>query len=137
MPQVAPIWERSVYELLTGRPPFQAANRTDILDQVRNVPPWPLRRIEPAVPSALEEVCLTCLEKDVGRRFPTAAALAEALQLFLDECEPAAEGQPPASSNTDPLDNQRGVPSIKSGSGGTPAGERSTRSWWPFRRKSK
>jgi serine/threonine protein kinase len=108
-----------LYELLTGRPPFQAESLTDLLDKVRNVPPSPPRRIEPAIPPELEEVCLRCLEKDVGRRFPTATALAEDLQRFLDRHEPVAEEQPPASGGADPL------------------GEASTRSWWPFRRKSK
>jgi serine/threonine protein kinase len=82
-----------LYELLTRRPPFQAANWTDLLDQVRNVPPSPPRQIEPTIPSELEAICLKCLEKDVGRRFPTAAALAEALHLFLDGCPPVAEEQ--------------------------------------------
>jgi serine/threonine protein kinase len=108
-----------LYELLTGRPPFQAESLTDLLDQVRNVPPTPPRRVEPTIPPELEGVCLRCLEKDVGRRFPTAAALAEELQQFLDRREPVAQEQPPVSGGANPLEAP------------------STRSWWPFRRKSK
>jgi serine/threonine protein kinase len=99
-----------LYELLTGRPPFQAESVTDLLEQVRNVPPTPPRQIEPTIPPELGGVCLRCPEKDVSRRFPTAAALAGDIQLFLEGRETVTQKQPPVSGGADSL----GAPSTKS-----------------------
>jgi CHASE2 domain-containing sensor protein len=68
-----------LYECLTGRPPFQGGTVLEVLDRVRFAEPVPVRRLCPGVPAALERVCLRCLEKDPGRRYPSAAALLRAL----------------------------------------------------------
>src|SRR5262249_21314109 len=71
-----------LYELLTGRLPFQGS-RMMILAQVQHdEPPWP-RGLDRAVPRDLETVCLKALAKDPGRRYATAGALAEDLRRFL------------------------------------------------------
>ena len=125
-----------LYELLTGRPPFQAANLADLLNQVRNVLPSPPRQFEPAIPPSLEAVCLKCLEKEVRRRFPTAAAQAESLQQCLDGWKPAAELQAPVTGYANRLDDQLSSPPTRAESDGMPLDEPSNRSWWRFRRKS-
>jgi eukaryotic-like serine/threonine-protein kinase len=72
-----------LYHLLTGRPAFLAEDAVATLAQVVFTDPVPVRRLVPAVPRDLETICLKCLEKDPGRRYPTADALAEDLDRFL------------------------------------------------------
>jgi serine/threonine-protein kinase len=72
-----------LYELLTGRPPFQAATPLDTLLLVRSEEPVPPRRLLPSVPADVETVCLQCLNREPHRRYATAGALAEDLRRFL------------------------------------------------------
>ncbi len=73
----------TLYDLLTGRPPFQSADPVETLRQVREEDPVPVRRLNPAVPRDLETIALKCLQKESARRYATAAALADDLRRFL------------------------------------------------------
>lgn len=72
-----------LYEMLTGRPPFQGQTRIDTLLQVIEDKPMPPSLVNPGVPHDLEAICLRCLQKDSQNRYPTAAGLAEELRRFL------------------------------------------------------
>ncbi len=71
-----------LYELLSGELPFRGS-RMMMLVQVQFEEPNPPRRLNDKVPRDLETICLKCLQKEPGRRYPTAAALAEDLGRFL------------------------------------------------------
>ncbi|MEA2694299.1 MAG: eukaryotic-like serine/threonine-protein kinase, partial [Acidobacteriota bacterium] len=73
-----------LYELLAGSPPFAGANVAQVLLQIIQEEPKPLRRIDPALPADLETLVAKCLEKDPARRYGSARELAEDLDRFLD-----------------------------------------------------
>jgi serine/threonine-protein kinase len=72
-----------LYEMLTGRPPFQASSALDTLLLVLEQEPVPPRLLNRGVDRTLEMVCLKCLQKPAELRYPTAARLADDLQAYL------------------------------------------------------
>lgn len=74
----------TLYALLVGRPPFQAATAAKTLDWIRHRDPVSPRALIPDLPRDLETICLVCLEKDPARRYGSAAALADDLRRWLD-----------------------------------------------------
>jgi serine/threonine protein kinase len=86
-----------LYQLLTGRLPFQGASARETLELVCSREPAPPRHLRPTVPLGLEAVCLRCLQKDSSRRYAGLRDLADALAPFAgDRQAPAAEAVLPA-----------------------------------------
>ncbi len=76
-----------LYQVLTGRVPFQAATAWEVLEQTLKHDPPKLRELNPALPKDLETICEKCLQKAPDRRYDSTSELLTDLKL-------AAEGRP-------------------------------------------
>jgi formylglycine-generating enzyme required for sulfatase activity len=77
------------YELLTGRRPFHADSRQELLEQIATQEPRPPRQWDGTVPRELERICLKALANRSADRYTTAQDLADDLRHFL-ATQPAA-----------------------------------------------
>jgi serine/threonine protein kinase len=69
----------TLYEMVTGRPPFQADSLMGVVVKHITEPPVPPRQLNPGLPEALESAILTALAKDPADRFQTAEAMVAAV----------------------------------------------------------
>jgi eukaryotic-like serine/threonine-protein kinase len=76
-----------LYEMLTGRVPFDAESPVAVALKQVSEPPVPPRQLVPEIPPALDAVVLRALEKDPARRFADADEFIAALQT--GQLEPA------------------------------------------------
>jgi serine/threonine-protein kinase len=84
-----------LYEVLSGQAPFHGGGMATVLRQVVHDAPAPPRAAVPAVPRALEAVCLQALARRPADRYPTVLELAGDVKRYLaDE---------PVSAYRDPL----------------------------------
>jgi len=91
-----------LYEMLTGRVPFEGRSLVDVALQHVHDKPVPPRKVRPELSRATEAIVLKALEKDPKKRFQTAEAMRQALErarVQRDEVLPV----PPDQRATDPL----------------------------------
>ena len=68
-----------LYQMLTGRPPFQGADRIAVMIAVAEKAPMPPSRIDPALPRPVSDLVLRLLVKAPEGRPESAQAVAEAI----------------------------------------------------------
>ena len=69
-----------LYEMLSGRVPFRADKSQELMRQVRDDEPQPLRQLAQGIPPELERICHKVLSKKMQDRYTTAADLAADLR---------------------------------------------------------
>ena len=74
-----------LYEMLTGRVPFDGDNPVAVAMQHLHASPVPIQTIAPDVPAAVVRVCMKAMEKNPSMRYQTARDMAADLRLALDE----------------------------------------------------
>jgi serine/threonine-protein kinase len=72
-----------LYELITGKPPFQGPTRMDTVMKVMREEVVAPSRLQPDVPRDLETICVKCLQKEPAKRYGNCYELAEDLNRFL------------------------------------------------------
>ncbi len=83
----------TLYESLTGRPPFSGNDLIDLFQKINNVKPDRPRDLNPDVDPRLESICLRCLEKQPGDRY-------ESMRVICLELDRVAEGKPLSDRST-------------------------------------
>jgi serine/threonine-protein kinase len=81
------IWSLGVvlYELIAGKPPFDAEDIPELYAKILKEAPTPLRQVRPEVPVPLEATIMRCLEKNPEDRFRNVAELAQELAPYVPD----------------------------------------------------
>jgi len=74
----------ALYEVLSGVSPFQGESSYEIINNVVNLPPLPLRSIDDRIDPDLDAVVLRAMEKDPAKRFQTAREFSAELTRYLE-----------------------------------------------------
>jgi len=70
----------TLYQMLSGRLPFEGESMTQLMFAIANTPHAPIRTLNASLPPWVEAVVDRALAKDFERRFQTGAELAEAIR---------------------------------------------------------
>ena len=73
-----------LYELLSGKTPFPAKDKTELREQILFRQPTPLREVRKDVPEELDAICMKAMAKHPGDRFETINDFAAALRNWLN-----------------------------------------------------
>jgi tetratricopeptide (TPR) repeat protein/tRNA A-37 threonylcarbamoyl transferase component Bud32 len=73
----------TLYVLLTGQAPVRGGNKREVLEKACRADFPPPRLVKPAVPCALEAICLKAMEAEPARRHDSALSLADDVEKWL------------------------------------------------------
>ena len=90
------------YEMLTGRRPFQADSRDELLERIATTEPRPPRQYDDKIPIELERICLRAMCRRASERYTTAKDMADDLHHFFEHStEDDKRGRGPISAAAD------------------------------------
>jgi serine/threonine protein kinase len=98
-----------LYELLTGRRPYEGETPMAVAFKHLTDPLSPPRQVNPGLPEIAERIILTAMAKDPADRYPQAGDLARDLRrwlLALDEASDAGTVRQPASKLTEAAESK-------------------------------
>ncbi len=84
-----------LYELLTGKLPFEGENQFVVIHQIVSHDPAPPSTVNPEVPKAMDEVMARAMAKNPDERYATAREFGLALRVVAQQMTASAEGQSP------------------------------------------
>ena len=85
-----------LYMMLSLRRPFRGTTRDQVLKQIINAEPRPLRQIDSTIPRELERICFRAIAKRARERYATASDMADDLRDFSRFSAPAEHSPAPA-----------------------------------------
>ncbi len=115
----ADVWSlgATLYELLSGRPPFDAPNVLALAAMVRESEIVPLAEVRPDLPEDLTRIVMRCLSKDRELRYRDGAELGHALGAGRAEHARHVDPKPsvrlvPSASVDEPVDELRATQAV-------------------------
>jgi tetratricopeptide (TPR) repeat protein/predicted Ser/Thr protein kinase len=73
----------TLYEMLSGRLPYDGASGVEIMIRILEEDPVPLRKVDSSIPRPLQTICLMAMARDPRRRYASADAMARDIERFL------------------------------------------------------
>jgi len=95
-----------IYEMLSGRPPFQGETATDVMVAIVDREPPALEGRRPDTPPELRGIVMRCLDKEAAKRYASARDLCGALRALSDAVPPAAPRDDRKSIAVLPFENR-------------------------------
>jgi len=77
----------SIYELLTGKPPFTAKGLSQLVMMIRSDEPTPIRTRRPEIPEPLEAIVKRAMEKSLEWRYQSGAEIAADLSALFQQLQ--------------------------------------------------
>jgi len=99
----------TMYRMLTGKLPYDAANNYSMIYQIMNIEPPPPSTFRPEIPAVLDGIVLRAMNKDTAKRYPTWDEMARDLVSFISDNVPQQEG----IRDTEKFDTVRALPFFK------------------------
>jgi serine/threonine protein kinase len=82
-----------LFHLLTGQPPYQRGNASDVLEAIINSPSPEVNSVDPAIPATLNMICSRAMAKEISGRYQSASDLGRDLEVWLSA--DSSEGNKP------------------------------------------
>jgi serine/threonine-protein kinase len=88
-----------LYEMASGRRPFRGDSSAELISSIMRDTPPELTGLRADLPAGLSRIIGRCLEKDAGRRYPTARSLHDELQALRSQLASGPAPAPPTGAS--------------------------------------